>query len=313
MDKLRTLSELADECEAWRGSGKRIVWTNGCFDIFHAGHARALEEARSLGDVLVVGLNSDRSVRAQQKGDDRPVVGERDRAAVLSALACVDRVVLFDGRNCVRELRAVKPAVWAKAGDYTVDSLDRAERAAVEENGGRIVITPLVPGVSTTLLLNKIRRYDPEKIVSAVCVFVRDPLRRLLMVATRYADGVQWSLPGGGQRHGESLWDAARREAREETGLDIEIGRHMGMIERIEPRWSLHVLIHVFEGRVDFGAVPRGDSFASPDDLIEAVAWFDRERLRTEPRVVKGRRLWVQFGDKPDRWPPYSLLRPGEE
>lgn len=209
MNKLRSLEQLSSECEAWRRDGKTVVWTNGCFDILHAGHVRALEEARGLGNVLVVGLNTDRSVRALGKGDDRPICNERDRAAVLSALECVDRIVYFEGRNCAREIRALRPGVWTKSGDYTVDSLDQEERAAVEAGGGRIVITPLVPGLSTTLLVNRIRRLDPEKIISAVCVHIRDDRGRLLMVATRYADGVQWSLPGGGQRHGESLWEAA--------------------------------------------------------------------------------------------------------
>lgn len=313
MSKVRTLDELARECERWRKHGKRIVWTNGCFDLVHAGHVRALTEAKNLGDILVVGLNTDRSVRALGKGDDRPICNEKDRAEVLSALSCIDRIVMFGGRNCSREIRAVQPAIWTKSGDYTIDSLDPDERSAVESGGGKIVITPLIPGISTTLLVDKIRRLDPEKIVSAVSVFIRDAQGRVLMVATRYADGVQWSLPGGGQKHGETLWEAARREAYEETGLEVEVGRHMGMIERIERRWALHVLVHVFEGRVDSTTLPKGDIQSIPDKSVESAAWFDRQRLRTEPRVVKGRRLWIQFGDKPERWPPYSLLQPGEE
>lgn len=156
MDKLRSLDELAAECRAWRREGRRIVWTNGCFDLFHAGHARALETARGLGDVLVVGLNSDLSVRGL-KGPSRPLCPEGDRAAVLSALEAVTRVVLFDGTRCDREIRAVRPHVWTKSGDYTEDSLDPSERAAVRESGGEIVITPLVEGLSTTRLIEKIR------------------------------------------------------------------------------------------------------------------------------------------------------------
>lgn len=311
--KLLSLDEMSRECERWRKHGRRVVWTNGCFDLLHAGHVRALTAARKQGDVLVVGLNSDRSIRGLGKGDDRPICNQRDRAEVLSGLSCVDGLVFFDGKNCANEIRAVRPSVWTKSGDYTIESLDPDERRALEECGGEVVITPLIPGISTTLLVDKIRRLDPEKIVSAVCVFVRDEQGRLLMVATRYADGVQWSLPGGGQKHGESLWEAARREAFEETGVEVEVGRHMGMIERIERRWALHVLVHVFEGRVEGRALPKGDYYSSPDEFVEGVAWFDRERLRREPRVVKGRRLWIQFGDKPERWPPYSLLQPGEE
>lgn len=157
MNKLRALADLARECDAWRREKKTIVWTNGCFDILHAGHVHALETARALGDVLVVGLNSDASVKRLAKGDDRPVCNQNDRAAVLSALESVTRVVIFDSQRCTREIEAVRPDIWTKSGDYTPESLDPEERNAVEKNGGRIVITPLVPGLSTTLLIEKIR------------------------------------------------------------------------------------------------------------------------------------------------------------
>lgn len=157
MDKRRNLAELAEECRRWREAGKRIVWTNGCFDLLHAGHVRALEAARALGDALVVGLNSDASVRCL-KGPSRPLCPEADRAAVLSALEAVTRIVVFDGERCDREILAVRPHVWTKSGDYTEESLDPAERAAVRAGGGEIVITPLVAGLSTTNLIEKIRR-----------------------------------------------------------------------------------------------------------------------------------------------------------
>ncbi len=157
MNKLRSLPELTAECENWRSRGKRVVWTNGCFDLFHAGHARALAAAKALGDILVVGINSDRSVR-ELKGEGRPLCNEPDRAAVLSALESVDRILVFDGKRCADEIRALKPAVWTKSGDYSPDSLDPDERAAVLAGGGEIVITPLIPGISTTLLVEKIRR-----------------------------------------------------------------------------------------------------------------------------------------------------------
>ncbi len=164
MDKLRTLDRLADECERWRAVGKTVVWTNGCFDLLHAGHVRALQTARGLGDILVVGLNSDASVKRLAKGDDRPLCNQADRAAVLSALEAVSRVVIFDGQRCTAEIDAVKPAVWTKSGDYTPDSLDPEEKAAVLRHGGNIVITPLVPGISTTILVEKIRRGDPASV-----------------------------------------------------------------------------------------------------------------------------------------------------
>lgn len=309
MDKVRTLDELAAECRAWRAENKTIVWTNGCFDLLHAGHVRALETARALGDVLIVGLNSDASVRRLDKGGDRPLCGQDDRAATLAALEAVTRVVIFDSQRCTGEINAIKPHVWTKSGDYTPESLDPEERGAVLANGGRIVITPLVPGISTTLLVKKIRRLDPEKIVSAACVHVRDRQGRLLMVATRYTDGVKWSLPGGGHLHGESLPEAALREAREETGLEVAIDGYMGVIERIEPRISLHLALHVFRGEVDPAAIP--ERMAGCDEYVEEVAWFDRTRLATERQPVLGRRLWLEHD--PAAWPPYIFLKPGEE
>ncbi len=157
MDKLRTLPELAAECERWRGEGKTIVWTNGCFDLLHAGHVRALETARGLGDVLIVGLNSDASVKRLDKGGNRPICRQEDRAAVLSALEAVTRVVIFDAQRCAAEIDAIRPNIWTKSGDYTPESLDPEERAAVQRHNGKIVITPLVPGLSTTILVSRIR------------------------------------------------------------------------------------------------------------------------------------------------------------
>ncbi len=307
MNKLRTLPELAGECERWRAQGKRIVWTNGCFDLFHAGHARAFAEAKALGDILVVGINSDRSVR-ELKGEGRPICSEADRAAVLSALEAVDRVVVFDGERCTPEIEAIRPDVWTKSGDYTEESLDPGEREAVRKAGGNIVITPLVPGISTTLLVKKIRRLDPEKIVSAACAYIRDDRGRLLFAATRYEGGLRWGLPGGGHERGESLEETVRREAKEETGLDIVVGRHMGVIERIDGGRSIHLVMHVFAASLP---AMTEDFSGRTDRAIEDVQWFDRERLLSEPLTVMGRRLWKECA--PENWPPYSHLPEGEE
>jgi rfaE bifunctional protein nucleotidyltransferase chain/domain len=147
------LGQVRDEMEV---AGQRLVFTNGCFDLLHAGHVRYLRQARGLGDALAVGLNSDRSVR-ELKGEGRPVNVEEDRAEVLAALGCVDYVVIFDGKRATDVLSTVRPHVYAKGGDYTPDSLDPEERAALEKAGTEIRILPLVPGRSTTSTLGRIR------------------------------------------------------------------------------------------------------------------------------------------------------------
>lgn len=142
---------------AVRESGKRLVVTNGCFDLLHPGHVTYLESGRNLGDTLLVGLNGDESVR-QLKGEGRPVNCEEDRAAVLAALQSVDGVCIFSDRTATRFLAAAQPDVYLKGGDYTVETLNQDERRTVEKAGGKIVIIPFVLGKSTTELLKKIAR-----------------------------------------------------------------------------------------------------------------------------------------------------------
>jgi D-glycero-beta-D-manno-heptose 1-phosphate adenylyltransferase len=142
---------------ALRASGKRLVVTNGCFDLLHLGHVTYLETARHQGDALLVGVNGDDAVR-QLKGLDRPVTPQDDRAAVLAALASVDGVCIFAERTATRFLAAAQPDIYVKGGDYTLDTLNQDERRTVEQAGGRIVIIPFVPGKSTTALLQKISR-----------------------------------------------------------------------------------------------------------------------------------------------------------
>ena len=138
-----------------RASGKRLVVTNGCFDLLHVGHATYLETARQQGDALLVGVNGDAAVR-QLKGPDRPLNPEDDRAAVLAALESVDGVCIFAEATATRFLAAARPDVYVKGGDYTLDTLNPEERHMVEQAGGKIVIVPCVPGKSTTALLEKI-------------------------------------------------------------------------------------------------------------------------------------------------------------
>lgn len=154
MERLVNAADLAGLGERYAASGKRLVLTNGCFDLLHTGHVRYLEQARALGDALLVAVNSDRSVR-ELKGPDRPVNGESDRAEVLAALRCVDHVTVFDEKRVTGVIRALRPAIYAKGGDYTPETLDPDERKALSEAGVEIRILQLVPGRSTTAILDR--------------------------------------------------------------------------------------------------------------------------------------------------------------
>ena len=143
--------------EAFRRTGRRLVVTNGCFDLLHLGHVTYLASARSQGDALLVGVNGDEGVR-QLKGEGRPVNPETDRALVLAALESVQAVCIFANRTATRFLERAQPDIYVKGGDYTLETLNQDERGAVEAAGGRIVILPFVPGNSTTGTLAKIAR-----------------------------------------------------------------------------------------------------------------------------------------------------------
>lgn len=147
--------KIENFCATLRAAGQRIVFTNGCFDILHAGHVRYLTQARSLGDCLVLGLNTDASVR-RLKGETRPVNRELDRAEVVGALAAVDYVVLFDEPTAEALVEKVRPAVYAKGGDYTRETLPEAK--IVERYGGEVQFIDLVPGRSTTKIIERINR-----------------------------------------------------------------------------------------------------------------------------------------------------------
>jgi D-beta-D-heptose 7-phosphate kinase/D-beta-D-heptose 1-phosphate adenosyltransferase len=136
-------------------AGRTLVFTNGCFDLLHVGHVRYLQAARGLGDLLVVGLNGDASVR-QLKGPKRPLTPEAARAEVLAALSAVDHVVIFDEPRVTDLLADVRPDVYVKGGDYTLETLNREEMAVVERLGARVKLIPMVPGFSTTGILQKL-------------------------------------------------------------------------------------------------------------------------------------------------------------
>lgn len=148
------LPRWRDEC---RRAGRRLVVTNGCFDILHLGHVTYLEAARNTGDALLVGVNSDEGVRLL-KGDGRPVNGESDRAQVLAALESVSGVCIFPGRTATPFLELARPDIYVKGGDYTLETINQEERKMVEGNGGRVIVLPIVFGKSTTATLARISR-----------------------------------------------------------------------------------------------------------------------------------------------------------
>ena len=152
LNKIKNEKELLNEVRRLRAEGKTIVTYNGSFDILHVGHVRSLQEAKTLGDVLIVPLNSDKSVK-MYKGPKRPIVGERERAEMLSALGCVDYVVLFDETDPIRILDIIKPHIHANGADYGENCI---EKDIVEKNGGKIHILKWSDGFSTSQLIKKI-------------------------------------------------------------------------------------------------------------------------------------------------------------
>ena len=154
--KILSATELAAHRDALDHDGRRLVFTNGCFDLLHVGHVRYLQGARALGDALAVGLNADQSVRAL-KGPGRPLNSADDRAEVLAALACVDFVTIFSEPRATHLLAAVRPHVYVKGGDYRLETLDPDERAMLQSVGAAIEFVPMVPGRSTTSLIERMQ------------------------------------------------------------------------------------------------------------------------------------------------------------
>lgn len=157
--KEKSRSELQHIVEEAKAEGKTVVFTNGCFDILHIGHVRYLQDARALGDILVVGVNTDSTVR-RLKGEDRPIVPESERAEVLSALECVDYVTIFDEDTPVELILAIKPSIHVKGGDYKPEDLPESD--AVRKIGGVVKVIPYAgtntEGYSTTGLIDTILR-----------------------------------------------------------------------------------------------------------------------------------------------------------
>ncbi len=153
--KIVELEQVFHRCDKLRAAGKRLVATNGCFDLLHIGHVRYLQAARALGDFLAVGLNGDRSVR-ELKGSGRPIMTENDRAEVLAALGCVDLVTIFPEMRATRFLAAARPAIYVKGGDYSSETLNEEERAALKQIGAEIRLIRFEAGYSTSRLIEQI-------------------------------------------------------------------------------------------------------------------------------------------------------------
>jgi rfaE bifunctional protein nucleotidyltransferase chain/domain len=155
-DKVIAMGRLGDWREEIGRRGAKLVVTNGCFDLLHAGHVTYLEQARRLGDALLVGVNGDRAVQVL-KGAGRPLNVQQDRAVVLAALEFVDAVCIFEEPRATQFLRAARPDVYVKGGDYSLETLDSEERRVVEAEGGHIVLLPMVAGISTTGLIQRMK------------------------------------------------------------------------------------------------------------------------------------------------------------
>jgi len=154
-DKIKSLDDAIALRETWRHQNNKVVFTNGCFDILHIGHVLYLEQARQLGDKLILGLNTDQSI-GKIKGPDRPIMDEHARAVVLAGLGSVDAVVLFDDETPFKLIRSLNPDVLVKGGDYLAENIVGAD--IVKKNGGRVITIPLVAGYSTTAIINRIKK-----------------------------------------------------------------------------------------------------------------------------------------------------------
>lgn len=152
--KVITLRKATMLAKNLKSAGKKIIFTNGCFDLIHAGHVTYLEKAKKYGDVLILGLNSDASIK-QIKGDQRPILGEKDRALLLSAFNFIDYIIFFNEATPIRVIKSIKPDIHIKGGDYRVKDLP--EYPIIKKYGGVIKILPYIKGCSTTSLIEKIK------------------------------------------------------------------------------------------------------------------------------------------------------------
>ena len=153
--KIFSLDNLKNQVNAWKQAGKKIVFTNGCFDIIHRGHIEVLAQTAYLGDRLIIGLNSDSSIQ-KLKGEDRPIMTENSRAILLAALSFVDAVILFPEDTPINLISTLLPDVLAKGGDYEIETIVGHE--IVQNNGGQVILVPFVEGFSSTTIIDKIKK-----------------------------------------------------------------------------------------------------------------------------------------------------------
>jgi D-glycero-beta-D-manno-heptose 1-phosphate adenylyltransferase len=161
-DKILSVDELALVSEKYRAQKRKLVLTNGCFDLLHVGHVRYLQAARALGDILVVAINGDNSVRTL-KGKGRPLNRETDRAEIIAALECVHHAVIFPEVRATHLLEKVRPSIYVKGGDYTTETLNAEERAVLEKIGVEIRILPFEPGYSTSELIGRMKKLRSDE------------------------------------------------------------------------------------------------------------------------------------------------------
>ena len=154
--KVYYLDTLTNQVKQWKMAGKKVVFTNGCFDIIHRGHIEVLARTADLGDKLIIGLNSDQSIQ-KIKGEDRPVIDEQSRAILLAALSFVDAIVLFSEDTPLELISALLPNVLAKGGDYEIETIVGHE--IVQKNGGKVKLVPFLDGFSSTTIIDKIKKY----------------------------------------------------------------------------------------------------------------------------------------------------------
>ena len=156
-DKIKTVDQIAAIAAEAKKNGRSVVFTNGCFDLLHRGHVHILRQAKAAGDILIVGMNSDRSVKSI-KGSPRPILPESDRVELIAAMEMVDYIVLFDEPDPYQLIAAIKPHVLAKGGDWSADKIVGSD--IVERNGGRVAVIPYLKGFSTTEIIERIRKQD---------------------------------------------------------------------------------------------------------------------------------------------------------